>query len=165
MYGRGVLCKRSRKSFHPRSIESLPKVDPLSCRLSESAFRKRACTVTKTLHITRNVASDTMKIENISLSDSKYCEIKDSSSLTRLPNLDNTWINSIIQFLIKQIIPFAFLSFYFFIVAFQRAPISGRTVFTDAFNQLYLRYMTIIVRKSFVAMKLSRIHVNWPDLL
>jgi len=100
MYGRGVLCKRSRKSFHPRSIESLPKVDPLSHR--RRAFRKLAYTVTETLH-TWNVAFDTTKVESISLSDSKCLEIKDSTSSTCLPNLNDTitWIDSITQFLIK----------------------------------------------------------------
>lgn len=165
MYGRGVLCKRSRKSFHPRSIDSLPKVDPLFYRLSEPAFRKQAYTVTETLH-TWNVASNTTKVECISLSDSKCRKIKDSSSSARLPNWDDTRIDSVSAVsdqVNSYFCIFIVLSSYAANVLQSQV---RRTVVTDAFNVYirFLRYTTVTVRKSFVAMKLSRIHVNWPDL-
>jgi len=106
-------AKRSRKSFHPRSIESLPKVDPLSCRLSDPAFRKRAYTVTETLY-TWNIAFNTTKFEIISLSDSKCLEIKDSILVdTPIEFGRHLRVDSVTQFLIKWIITFVFLLLHF----------------------------------------------------
>lgn len=145
------------------------KSTPFPAGLSEPAFRKRTYTVTKTLH-TWNVAPDTTKVESISVSDSKCREIKDSSSFTRLLNLDDTWIDSVNAVLDIMNNHFSiFMAFYFIVANVLQSWM--RTILqwlTHSTCQLYLQYMTVTVRKSFVTMKLlertllSRIHVNWP---
>lgn len=143
MYGCGVLCKRYRKSFYSRSIESLPFLAVFRTGLSKTGLPRD-----QKLRTWNRIT----KVESISPANSKCREIKHSSS-TELKWYQNQFNYTRSFCLHKYLILFlSFLLFKYIYILMLRKQLLMHLIVHQIYILIYDRY---VYWKMLTAMKLS----------